>query len=170
MTLSPAELLAGGTVTHDVEIPASVLRPGDDSADTTGQVTVKPLSVKDVQLILKAGKDDEVLISALMIQQALAEPKVGLEDVQRMHSGLVQYLVDRINEISGLTVPSQCLAQTISAPLTKACFILAKEFGWTPQQVSELTIGQVMLYLEMLRDDKQEHGVEGAETRLTATP
>ena len=37
----------------------------------------------------------------------------------------------------------------VQAPLAKACFVLAKEFGWTPEQVSGMTIGQILLYLEM---------------------
>jgi hypothetical protein len=35
--------------------------------------------------------------------------------------------------------------------LAKACFILAKEFGWSPEDVSAMTIGQILLYLEMAR-------------------
>ena len=42
------------------------------------------------------------------------------------------------------------LTEMVQAPLSRACFVLAKEFGWTPQEVSEMTIGQILLYLEML--------------------
>ena len=33
--------------------------------------------------------------------------------------------------------------------MARACFVLAKEFGWTPEEVSGLTLGQILLYLEM---------------------
>ena len=33
----------------------------------------------------------------------------------------------------------------VQAPLAKACFVLAKEFGWTPEEVSGMTIGQIRL-------------------------
>ena len=49
-----------------------------------------------------------------------------------------------------LTLTGDALADTVQAPLCRACFVLAREFGWTPQEVSEMTIGQILLYLEML--------------------
>jgi hypothetical protein len=42
----------------------------------------------------------------------------------------------------------------VQAPLAKACFILAKEFGWTPEEVSGMTIGQILLYLEMSHNEQ----------------
>jgi len=36
---------------------------------------------------------------------------------------------------------------------------LSKEFGWTPTECAELTIGQVLLYLEMIA--RGEHPEEG---------
>ena len=45
------------------------------------------------------------------------------------------------------------LEEHVQAPLARACFILAKEFGWTPEEVSGMTIGQILLYLEMANRD-----------------
>ena len=42
-----------------------------------------------------------------------------------------------------------------NAPLLKAGFILAKEFGWTPNQVQDLTMAQVSAYLDLLEQEKQ---------------
>ena len=42
------------------------------------------------------------------------------------------------------------LDEAVHAPLARACFVLAREFGWTPDECAELTVGQVLLYLEML--------------------
>jgi hypothetical protein len=37
----------------------------------------------------------------------------------------------------------------VQAPLAKACFVLADEFGWTAEDVAGMTIGQILMYLEM---------------------
>ncbi|HEY0400451.1 MAG TPA: hypothetical protein VGD09_00425, partial [Blastococcus sp.] len=57
----------------------------------------------------------------------------------------------RINEISGVDAGRDELAELVQTPLARACFILAREFGWTPEEVSGMTIGQILLYLEMSR-------------------
>jgi len=41
------------------------------------------------------------------------------------------------------------LQELVQAPLARACFVLARDFGWTPEEVSGMTIGQILLYLEM---------------------
>ena len=43
----------------------------------------------------------------------------------------------------------------IDAPLAKAAFVLAQEFGWTPREVGELTLGQMLLHLQMLAEAPQ---------------
>jgi hypothetical protein len=148
MTLSSEELLAGGAVQHQLEVPAEFLSdPSEGAAPQT--VTVQPLTVRDLQLIAKASKGDEALSAALMIQQALVEPKLHLEQINGLSAGLARHLVDRINAISGVDLPRNALEELVQAPLAKACFVLAKEFGWTPEDVSGMTIGQILLYLEM---------------------
>jgi hypothetical protein len=84
-----------------------------------------------------------------MIQQALVAPPLQFEQVLQLPAGLARFLVERINEISGIDTPRDALQEFVQAPLAKACFILAKEFGWTPEEVSGMTIGQILLYLEM---------------------
>jgi hypothetical protein len=112
-------------------------------------VEVVPLTVRDLQLIAKAAKDDDSLSAALIIQQAVVEPKLTLDEIQRLPAGLARHLVDRINTISGIDLPRNALEEMVQAPLAKACFVLAKEFGWTPDEVSGMTIGQILLFLEM---------------------
>jgi len=158
MALTPEELMAGGALTHTVEIPEKILYP-DGTPKQKGKkeytVTLKPLTVKDIQLIVKASKDNPVITSSLMIQQGLVEPGLKLEQINSMHSGLVRFLIDKINQISGLSVAEDNLTSLVQAPLARTCFILAKEFGWTPQQVSEMTIGQILLYLEMINESSK---------------
>lgn len=146
--LTAEQLLAGGTLTHEVEIPADLLsRNGNTPGDM--QVILRPLTVRDLQRIGKAAHDDDSLSAALMIQQALVEPKLKFDEVSQLPAGLARFLVERINDISGISTPRDALAELVQAPLARACFVLAKEFGWTPEEVSGMTIGQILLYLEM---------------------
>lgn len=150
--LSANELLAGGSQQHLVTIPAVLL--ASKLEDEAQQVVMRPLTLNDVQLISKAAKDQDTLSSMLMVQSALIEPKMSVENVAKLPAGLVQFLLQEVNRISGLSLSKDELDNAIKAPLTKAVFVLAKEFGWTPSECAELTVGQVMLYLEMLAGDK----------------
>lgn len=153
MTLTGEELLAGGSITHKIEIPEDILYPEGTprkEIDADGNtVVLKPLTIKDIQLIAKAAKDNDILISTLMLKQSLVEPSLTIEQISSLHGGVVKFMIDKINQISGLSTPKNDLVEMVQAPMAKACFILAKEFGWTPQEVSEMTIGQVLIYLEM---------------------
>ncbi|NEP34890.1 MULTISPECIES: hypothetical protein [Moorena] len=40
-----------------------------------------------------------------------------------------------------------------ASPLVKASYRLARAFGWTPQQVQAMTMGQVSIYLQMLDEE-----------------
>ena len=160
MFVTPEELLAGGEMTFDIEIPPAILHPtpnGEPEPKTASakKMRLRPLTVHDVQLIAKAARGDEVLTSALMIQQAAVEPALKQKDIARMHSGLVRFLVDQINHISGLTTTEDELQEFAASPLMRAFFVMAKEFGWTPQQVREMTVSQILGYLEMLNQSKQ---------------
>jgi hypothetical protein len=150
MTLTTDELLLGGTGTHTVEIPPDVLSPAGDGAAVPSAVVLRPLVLADVQRIHQAAQDSRDLVSVLMVQQALVEPKVTVEEVNRMHAGLVEFLLHEVNRISGLALGGDELEQVVHAPLARACFVLAREFGWTPDECARLTVGQVLLYLELL--------------------
>lgn len=159
MFVTPEELLAGKEMVFDIDIPPAILHPSADGKSSNGatarRIQLRPLTVKDVQLIAKAAKDDEVLISVLMIQKAAVEPQLKQSDIASMHSGLVRYLVDAINRISGLSTTEDEMQEIAESPIVRAFFVLAKEFNWTPQQVKEMTVGQVLSYLEMLNQTKR---------------
>jgi hypothetical protein len=152
-TLTAEELLAGSGLTYEVAIPAELLR-GESQEGGTREVVLRPLTVKDLQTIVKAARDDAGLSSALMIQQALIKPSLGHTQVLKLPAGLAKFLVDEINKLSGLTTTSDALTEYVQAPLARACFILSREFGWTPEEFSGMTIGQILLYLQMSRDEK----------------
>lgn len=147
-TLSAEELLAGSALHHPVSIPAEILPA---PAHGPGAVVLKPLTVKDLQLIVRAARDDAGLTAALMIQQALVEPPLAAAQVAALPAGLARFLVDAINRISGLSTTADELTEHVQAPLARACFALAREFGWTPEEVSGLTIGQILVYLQMAK-------------------
>ncbi len=151
--LTPEELLAGRGAVVDVEVPGEVLRPATDGDESLpgGRVRMRPLTVGDVQLIARAAGDDEVLTSVLMIQRAVVEPELKQADVASMHSGLVSFLVTRVNRISGLSSTDEELRALAESPLGRALLVLAREFGWTPQELRKLTVAEVLSYLELTR-------------------
>ncbi len=153
--LSAEDLLAGGSTTHDVEIPSEVLSPRGGGF-ASAKIKMRPLTVKDIQKLTKAAKDNDSLLSILMVKEALVAPSLSFEQVHGLHTGLARFLLDEVHRISGLTLEDQSLADAVQAPLAKACFVLAKEFGWSPQEVGDLTMGQILFYLEMLRRNKAE--------------
>jgi hypothetical protein len=159
MLVNAEELLAGSELTFDVEIPAAVLYPttedGTKGSPTGKQVRIRPLTVRDVQLIARAAKHDEVLTSVLMIQRAVVEPALRDKDIAELPSGLVRFLVERINRVSGLAAAEDELREWTESPLVQAFFVLAREFGWTPEQVRTLTVGQVLSYMEMLNQARR---------------
>lgn len=152
MPLTAEELLGGSAITHEVDIPAEFLQ-GNGQMPGDARVVLRPLTVRDLQRISKASHSDDSLSAALMIQHSLVEPELKLEDVTRMSAGMARYLVERINDISGINTPRDSLEEIVQAPLARACFALAREFGWTAEEVSGMTIGQILLYLEMAGRD-----------------
>jgi hypothetical protein len=147
--LSAGDLLAGSRVIHDVPVPGNLLNPGGESAD--GVVKLRPLSLAALSLISKAARDDAGLIPVLMLKESLLEPELGLDDIRRLHVGLVQFLLDRINEISGLGPSNGDADEAARSALGGTHLLLARHFGWTPEQVRQRTPGQVAGYLAGVR-------------------
>ncbi|WP_299440860.1 hypothetical protein [uncultured Rhodospira sp.] len=154
--LTAADLLAGAHQTHRIDVPADLL---PDAEASGGSVVLRPLTVRDVQRITAAAKEQKVLTSVLMTQQALVEPELTVEQVSALPAGLVRFLVGAVNRISGLAMGEDDLEATLRAPLARACFTLSREFGWTPEQCAGLTLGQVLLYLEMLGRGETPEGM-----------
>ena len=154
MALTSDELLIGGRATHVVDIPPGVLHPSGNGGSVDdglpAQVVLRPLLLADVQRIHQAAQESRTLTSVLMVQQALVEPALTLEEVNTLHAGLVEFLLQEVNRISGLSLGGDELEEVVQAPLVRACFVLGREFGWTPDECARLTVGQVLLYLELL--------------------
>ena len=151
--LTAEDLLAGASSTYSIAIPTSVLRPAPGEAapsGVAGEVVLRPLQVRDVERVARAAKDQRVLASVLMVQQALVQPKLTVEQVGSLPAGLVQFLMDQVSALSGLNLGDDDLDKAVKAPLARACFVLAREFGWTPEECANLTLGQILVYLEMI--------------------
>lgn len=157
MMLSAEELLAGSRLTFEVEVPDQILEPtqNGNGEGPARKIRLRPLTVNDLQLVSRAAKESDHLVATLMVQRALVEPEMSIAEATTMHVGLMQFLLRQVNRISAIEATSDLLSATMEAPLTKAAFVLAKEFGWTPQQVNELTLGQVLLHLKMLEEKSQ---------------
>jgi hypothetical protein len=158
MLVTPEDLLAGHELTYDVVIPEAILSPSLGKAESVGEnkkIRLRPLTLHDIQLIAKAARDDEVLTSVLMIQKAVVEPPLKQSQIAEMHSGLVGFLVDCINRISGMSTDEDEIRQIANTPIVRAFYVLAKEFHWTPDQVREMTVGQILGYLELLNQSKR---------------
>ncbi len=151
--LSAEELLAGGGLTFEIEVPPGVLLPAEGVGNgAPSAVRLRPLTVRDLQLVSRAAKESDSLTATLMVQRALVEPEMSVAQASAMHVGLLQFLLEQVNRISGIATTPEQLSSAVEAPLAKAAFVLAQEFGWTPQQVNELTLGQVLLHLQMLNE------------------
>lgn len=154
--LSAEELLAGSTLTYEVAVPPAVLSPtgdADDSASAT--VRIRPLTVADLQLVTRAARETDSLMATLMVQRALVEPVLAVPQVAALHVGMLEFLLAEVMRVSGMGVTEPELRTAVEAPLARAAHVLAREFGWTPPQVSELTLGQILVHLQML--DQEVH-------------
>ena len=148
------QLLLGGQGVTTIDVPPDVMSPSGGAA--AGRVTLRPLVLADVHRIQRAARDDDALTSVLMVQQSLVEPSLSVDQVNRMHCGLVEFLLGEVNRISGLRMGRDELDDVVRAPMARACFELARQFGWTPDQCAALTVGQVLAYLEMLHREQDD--------------
>lgn len=99
-----------------MEIPLDLLSSGTGKGDA--RVVLRPLTVRDLQRINKAARDDDSLSATLMIQQALVEPALKMDQVSALPAGLGRFLVERINDISGISTP-RCAQEYVQAPLAR---------------------------------------------------
>ena len=154
--LTAEDLLAGTAGLHDVAVPSRLLRPGlADAVDGAGTVRLRPLSVGTLVLISRAARDDPALVPLLMVKESLVEPAMSLEQLRGLNIGLVHFLVAAVNTVSGLSPSGDVLDETtaeavddaLASPVGQVHVLLARHFGWSPQQVARLTPGQVAVYL-----------------------
>jgi hypothetical protein len=149
--LSADELLAGSALRYEVEVPAQLVDPA--RGGTAGRVRLRPLTVTDLQLITRAARANEGLVAALMVRTAVEQPRLTMAQINAMPIGLLDFLLAEVNRVSGLAMPADGLEAAAAAPIARAAHLLARQFGWTPQQIGELTLGQILLHLQLLRDE-----------------
>jgi len=149
MVLRPADLLAGEDLVVDVEVPSELLSRSVPEADR--RVRLKPLVVNDLRLIARAARTNDELTAVLMVQRALVEPALSVAEVSRMPIGLLQFLLRQVNDISGISASDEEIARAIEDPLAQAAFRLSQSFGWTPEEIGRLTMGEVLTHLQLLK-------------------
>jgi hypothetical protein len=147
--LSADELLAGSALRYTLDVPAALVDP----ARPPGRVSLRPLTVADLQLITRAARDNGSLVAALMVKSAVEQPVLTLAQINAMPVGLLEYLLAEVNRISGLAVAPAMLERAAEHPIARAAGVLAQRFGWTPAQIGDMTLGQILLHLQMLGDE-----------------
>lgn len=97
--------MAGAASAYSLEVPPEILKPGANHNGEEQQVTVelRPLTIGHFQLISRAAREDPGLVPILMISEALVSPKLTPGQVKGMHMGLVEFLIEHIRRISGLS-------------------------------------------------------------------
>jgi hypothetical protein len=85
------------------------------------------------------------------VHRALLEPELTLAQVSAMPLGLMQFLLREVNRVSGLAASEAEIAGAIEDPLAQASLRLSQAFGWTPQEIGRLTMGEVLTHLQFLR-------------------
>ena len=114
LQLTPEDLLAGAENTFEIAIPPELLPPQRVAAIALDQVSqtqtsqtrvvqLRPLTIGTFQLVMKAAKQDAGLIPLLMIKESLVQPILTLEQIKQLPLGVVNFLIDHIRQISGLT-------------------------------------------------------------------
>lgn len=144
--ISADTLIAGADTEVTVEIPKSLLPEAEDRT-----VSMRPLTARDLRLISKAARDNDDLTGALMVRQALVEPSLSLDQVNALPAGLLQFLLQEVNAVSGITATEDEIIEALEDPLVQASMLLSREMGWTPEDVGKLTIGEMMLHVASLR-------------------
>lgn len=147
--LSAADLVAGEDTVVDVEVPLALL--GRSAADADRRVQLKPLVVNDLRLIARAARTNDELTAVLMVQRALVQPALSVAEVSRMPVGLLQFLLRWVNDLSGISASEEEIARAIEDPLAQAAFRLSQSFGWTPEEIGRLTMGEVLTHLQLLK-------------------
>src|SRR4051794_35270953 len=94
--LTAEDLMAGAKALHTIAIPSTLLEQDSPSTNSMGKepvgsVVLRPLTVRDIQRVNQAAKEQTVLASILMVQQALAQPNMTVEQVSSLPAGLVEF-------------------------------------------------------------------------------
>src|SRR5687767_8377436 len=98
--LTAEDLLAGASAQHTIEVPGRLLA----KTGTPGEVVLRPLTVRDIQRVTQAAREQSALTSVLMVQQALVQPAMTVQQASGLPAGLVEFLLEQVNSISGLAM------------------------------------------------------------------
>jgi hypothetical protein len=104
--------------------------------------------VSTLMLVSRAARDDPGIGPVLIVKEALVEPEMSVDQLRALPVGLMHFLVAAVNKVSGLSPDGDVLdGSPLLSPLAQIHLLLAREFGWTAEQVAALTPGQIAIYL-----------------------
>jgi hypothetical protein len=101
--LTAEELLAGAEMIFDIEIPDDFIDSNAPVSNKPNMVRIRPLTFGTFQLIMKSAREDPGLIPLLMVKEGLVEPKLSMAQVNNLPIGLLEYILEKIRELSGLS-------------------------------------------------------------------
>jgi len=116
-----------------------------------GTVRLPAADGERLQLISRRTAGELRLLATLMVQSALVEPELTVQQVGAMHVASSSSLLEKVNEISGITRrghPRRCA----EAPLAKAAFVLAASSAGRRRRSRADAGDRFLLHLQMLSE------------------
>lgn len=108
--LSAEDLLAGAETIFEIVMPNEMISQSFDAKTMNGNGTtqeriikIRPLTIGVFSLITRAAKNDSALIPLFMIKESVVEPVLTIEQVKKMPIGMVEFIIENIRNVSGLT-------------------------------------------------------------------
>ncbi len=146
-----------------VELPAELLSSGEGVAAAPGQVVLAAASRCATCSGARARRPRAEGAGQRFDGAASAGfSKLTVDQVRSLPAGQCSTCSPGCTGSAAWSSTRTSSENAVKAPVARACFVLAREFGWTPAECAELTLGQVLLYLEMLGRER-ENGDGGAE-------
>ena len=110
--------------------------PADGNGAIAGEVVLRAADAARHPARHAGGEGTAVLTSVLMVQQALVEPKLTVEQVGALPAGARAVPAGaRSMPISGLGLGEDELDEAVKAPLARACFVLAQRVRLDAERV-----------------------------------
>ncbi len=152
--LTAEELLAGSALTFEVEVPAERPAAGERLARRGSRRRPRAAARRSRSPTCSSSsarpRRATRSLGTLMVQRALVEPALSVAEVAALHVGLVQFLLQEVNRISGIDATSDELAEVEERRSRRRRSSWRASSAGRREQISELTLGQVLLHLQML--------------------
>ena len=153
-TLTAESLLAGALLRHEITLREDLWPLVGEHGPDAPTVIVRPLTVGDLQRIAHASGGDDERGAVLMIQHALCEPRLDFEQASGLPAGVALFLVEQIGRVSGIDASPEHASRLAAEPLAGVLHLVARTYGWTAEQVSGMTVGQLQASIVSIAEDE----------------